>query len=81
MAYSQNDFARMVALQVQLAQVLNRANQDRMPADLAVFALARLQRQILDAMGDQQRTMVVDQVVVPFLRREVSDDQSRVILH
>jgi len=81
MAYSQNDFARMVALQEQLAIVLRRANDQKVPADLAVFALARLQRQILEAMPDGLSKMVVDQVVVPFLRREVSDDQSRVILH
>ena len=58
--FSEQDGEKMRALQAELMVVLLRANQDRVAAHLAAFALIRCVRPLVDAHGDQTRLMLCD---------------------
>jgi hypothetical protein len=76
-----NAYKRMTDLQRALAEVLRRANDQKLPAELAVFALARLMRNLLDFMSEDARQMVLEQEVVPFLRHEPVEPSRIITLH
>jgi hypothetical protein len=79
--FTQTTVSRMKALQAQLSIVLNRANQERCPADVAAFALARCLRELLDMVPGNGRVMLTD-LIVAFLRREdlENDDLPKLLM-
>ena len=72
-------YQRMLSLQRELAAVLNRANRDRMPADLAIFAMARLQLELLRQMPAEGRGMICA-LVIEFLEQRTNDSQKNPLL-
>jgi hypothetical protein len=59
-----------------LAAVLNRVNQEgHTEGAIAIFALVRLAREILNRYPADARRMLVDQLLVPFLQHEPIEDQ------
>lgn len=78
---SMDDWQKMMALQKKIAEVLARANRERLEAGLAIFALARLQRELLNNYPENTRKMLVDQILVPFIQGEAVDEQLLVKLH
>lgn len=76
LTYSPKDFQDMTALQRQLAEVLLRANrEDRIHAILAIFAMLRLCRELLNKIPDGERNAQVEQVLVPFIRGEKAEGE------
>jgi hypothetical protein len=60
MEFKDGDFEKMAALQKELTAVLLKANQQRVPAHLATFALIRCLRPLLDLHNDQSRLALID---------------------
>lgn len=67
--FTNDNKRRMFELERELAIVLRRANDQKLEAGVAAFALARLARLLLDKYPDATRTALVD-VIAAFLRRE-----------
>lgn len=65
--------AEMRALGLALAEVLLRANANRVEAGIAVFALARCIRPLLDQYPDATRRVLLDTVIL-FLEHEEADN-------
>jgi hypothetical protein len=72
-------YQRMIGLQRRLAEVLNQANREHMPADIAVFALARLQLELLRQMPPGGRTMIAG-LIIEFLEQRTDDSTKNPLL-
>lgn len=71
---------QMIELQRELAVVLTRANERKVEAAIAAFALLRLARELLDKYPEAARVALVDEAVVPYLRHEPETaDEQRLI--
>jgi hypothetical protein len=70
-------FQKMTDLQAQLEIVLQRANEQKLEAALAAFALARCARKIMSNYPEQTREMLIDTVIVPFLRGEPYEPEEK----
>ncbi len=78
--FDQKDFNDMMELQRALANVLKRANAEKMNVVLAIFALIRLSRELLNQMPENERNVTLGQLVLPFLQgEEVKDEATRII--
>lgn len=74
-----SQFEKMTGLQREISTVLNNANKQRFPLDLAVMAVARVLRELLRKMPSGGRNMFVEQVIIPFLRNEPVDGDNKII--
>lgn len=72
---------KMRELQKELTTVLLRANEQRMEAGLAAFALARCMRPLLDNYGETAAHRLLLDTIVAFLRHDdVEDEAGRKLL-
>jgi hypothetical protein len=71
--FKPEDFRRMAELQGALTEVLARANDQKLEAAIAAFALIRCARTLLDHYQPETRAWLVNMVVVPFLGGEPFD--------
>lgn len=78
--FKQSDYDTMMRVQKQLAEVLNRANRDHVEAGLAAFALVRLARELVNKYPDETRSVLVDQLIVPFLQNEPVDSRGGIVM-
>lgn len=65
--------AEMKALQAKLVEVLLRANAERVEAGVAVFAMARCIRPLLDQYPPATRRVLLDTVIL-FLEHQDADN-------
>jgi hypothetical protein len=73
--YGPKDFEEMTALQRKLSEVLLRANQEGVGAVVASFAMLRLVRELMNKIGEGERTALINQVMVPFLQGEPAEGE------
>jgi hypothetical protein len=70
LSFKLEDVHKMTALENELAVVLRRANAEHLEAAIAAFACMRCARVLLTLYPEKTREMLVEQVIVPFLRQE-----------
>lgn len=63
------DGVKLRALEMKIAEVLNRANKEKLEAAIAAFACARCARVLLDQYPEPTRLVLVD-IIAAFLKRE-----------
>lgn len=74
--FDQKDFKDMLAFQAKLAEVLRRGRSENLHVVLAIFAMLRLQRELLNMMKDGERQTFIDTLVVPFIQGEEVDEKT-----
>jgi hypothetical protein len=75
--FNADDFQKMAALQEQLEIVLQRANDQKLEAAIAAFACVRCARKIMSHYPAQTREMLIDTVIIPFLRGEPYEPEEK----
>lgn len=69
LTFDQADYDKMRTVELEIANVLLRAKNDRVEAAVVAFACIRCARVLLDQYGTAARTALVD-VCIAFLRRD-----------
>jgi hypothetical protein len=77
--FKDEDFAKMQAVQRDLTTVLLRANADRVEAAVAVFALVRCARPLLDRYNDSTRLALLE-VIEAFLHHEPAEPSHLLVM-
>lgn len=80
--FTAQSYESMAAVQKKLVEVLNQINRVGRPeAALVVFAMMRLSRELIEKYPPQTQHMLVEQLLVPFLRREPVEHDGIILLH
>jgi hypothetical protein len=79
LTFSDDDARRMRALQLELMEVLRRANDQHLEAAIAAFACVRCARALLDKYPETGRRALTD-LVVAFLEHADPPEAGRILL-
>lgn len=71
-------FERMTSVQRAVSGVLNRANRERLPIELAVFAVVRVLRELLRMVPGEGKAMLT-KLCIDFLRDEKAPTEDAMI--
>ena len=79
MEFNQDAYEKMAALEVELAYVLRRANDQKLEAAVAAFACVRCARPLLDQYPPSTRAWLADLLVAFLTHANVDEENSRIV--